>query len=525
MYRLFLMVCTHKMYIVHTPDYTHFTLRDAVTGHVKNSANAEFETKEGPTFTDARLFAGILHGDTVTIYDDRDPAIELMSRAKHPALAGVLEMASKTLYGMTSRNVPIYLFRPFDRRYPPFRVGCSERDRSTNRLAIIQFEDWAKGYTLPRGALVQLLGRAGDFKAERLALQQTASPFWSHKAFMGHASYIEPPRRQLLDAAGGWTLLNVDPAGCRDIDDVIGFRGDQVAICIADVDEVVHHGTSLDHYASLTAQTIYDGGEAVRPMLPPALSEGICSLQPGELRPTVALMATIRDGGLANVHFKAVNIINGRSYTYEEAPADLFKPLMAALGCDSADSHEWIAAAMKFYNLEAAARLGGRGILRTHSGPKAERLAALTAALGPEVAARFASEAAAYAPSGTHFGMGDRPYCHATSPIRRYADLVNQRILKGCSSGPPDWQLFHNLNVRSKAAKEYERAVAFMKALKAPVKEVDVIVIDEKTAYVPSWNRMIRLKGASPGPQRVRYFYDASKAQWKERMVFEIINT
>lgn len=510
------------MYIVHTPDYIHFTLRDEIGG------------AEGPTYTDARLFAGILHGDMVTIWDDRDPAIELISRAKHPALAGVLELASKTLYGMTSRNVPIYLFRPFDRRYPPFRVGCSERDRTHNRLAIVQFEDWAKGLTLPRGVLVQLLGPTGDFGIEQVALQHTASPFWSHKAFMGHPMHMAAPvGRPLLDTAGGWTLCNVDPVGCRDIDDVIGFRGDQVAICIADVDAAVHEDSAVDRYAALTAQTIYENGFAVRPMLPPVLSEGICSLVPGEIRPAIALIATIRDGSLCDVHFKAVNILNGRSYTYEEADADLgdlFKPLVGALGCVSDDSHMWIAEAMKFYNLEAAKVLvaRGHGILRSHSGPKAEKLAALIPALGPEIAARFASEAAAYVPVGgaTHFGMDDKPYCHATSPIRRYADLVNQRILKGVAPTVPNWQLYYTLNVRSKAAKEYERAVTFMHAINSGNKEVDAVIVDSDRAYVPAWSRLIRLANdkAVGSECRVRYFYDASKARWKERMIFEITN-
>jgi exoribonuclease R len=509
------------MYIVHTPDYVHFTLMCSDTG------------TQGPTFTDARLFADILNGDMVTTWDDRDPAIELLFRGRHGSLAGLLELASKTLYGMTSRNVPIYLFRPFDRRYPPFRVGCSERNRTHNRLAIVQFEEWPKGLVLPRGALVQLLGPAGDFEAERLALQHTASPFWSHKAFPAHPSHTLAPLRATLCADEGWTLVNIDPAGCRDIDDVIGFRGDQVAICIADVDAAVNAETSVDLYASLTAQTIYEDGQAVRPMLPPVLSEGICTLEPGSVRPVVVLMATIRDSTLHDVRFEKLNIVNGRSYTYEEAAVELkglFKPLLAALSASSEDSHDWIAAAMKFYNLEAAKVLmaKGYGILRAHSGPKAERLAALTDALGPEVAARFASSAATYVPvaeGSTHFGMDGRPYCHATSPIRRYADLVNQRILKGTLLKIPDWQLFYTLNVRAKAAKEHERAIAFMEALKAPVKEVDVIVIDERNAYVPTWNRMIRIKGAASGPQRVRYFYDASKARWKERMIFEIINT
>lgn len=500
------------MYIVHTPDYRTFTLVDADT--------------VGPTFTDAKLFSGILNGDMVSVNDDKEHSFDLVSRGRHPVLAGILVLNSKVLYGLTSRNVPIYLFHPFDRRYPPFRVGSTDKSR-INKIATVAFENWTVGETFPRGSLVNTLGPADDFAAERAGLEVMASPFYSHKAFMGLPSYMQPPAgREMLSAETGWTVFNIDPEGCRDIDDCIALRENEVAICIADVDAAVPAASRLDEYASLTAQTIYYEGAAVRPMLPLALSEGICSLVAGEVRPAVALRATIKDGDLVNVRFQTVNIINGRSYTYDEAYGlkETLAPLMRALGCKDEDSHLWIAATMTHYNLEAAKVLmaAGHGLLRAHSGPKVERLAAL-AALGPEVAARLSSEAASYclvSAGKVHAGFGDQAYCHATSPIRRYADLVNQRVLKGTTLVAAQHELVYTLNVRGKAAKEYERACAFMKALAAPVKEVDVVSVGGGRAYVPNWGRLVRYDGPSG---RVRYFYDASKPKWSNRMVFEAI--
>jgi exoribonuclease R len=526
------------MYYVHTPDYRTFTLVDADTGPVKNSANTGFETYQDPTFTDAKMFNGILNGDLVSVNDDKDIPIDLVSRGRHPTLSGILVLNSKVLYGLTSRNVPIYLFHPYDRRYPPFRVGCTDKSR-TNKVATIAFEHWNRGDMFPRGALVATLGPADDFAAERAGLEVMASPFYNHKAFMGLPSYmVAPTGREMLDQESGWTVFNIDPEGCRDIDDCIALRGDEVAICIADVDAAVPSGGRVDEYAALTAQTIYHEGTAVRSMLPLALSECICSLVAGAVRPAVALRATIKDGALVNVRFQTVNIINGQSYTYEEAQGTLKEtlgPLMAALrqndkeegaGCppEDEDSHMWVAAAMTRYNLEAAKMLmaAGHGLLRAHSGPKAERLEAL-AALGPEVAARLSSEAAAYclvAANKTHAGFGDQPYCHATSPIRRYADLVNQRVLKGTSLVVAQHELLYTLNVRGKAAKEYERACAFMKALASPIKEIDVISVGFGRAYVPAWGKLIKYDGSSG---KVKYFYDATKPKWSQKIVFQAI--
>ena len=64
-----------------------------------------------------------------------------------------------------------------------------------------------------------------------------------------------------------------------------------------------------------------------------------------------------------------------------------------------------------------------------------------------------------------------------------------------------------------------------MEALKAPIKEVAVIIVDSGRAFVPAWKRLIRLANdkAVGSACRVRYFYDASKARWKERMIFQTL--
>jgi hypothetical protein len=50
-------------------------------------------------------------------------------------IPGVLELSSKTIYGLTAKNVPIYRFRPLNKNLPESLVGCSFKDRSKNIIS------------------------------------------------------------------------------------------------------------------------------------------------------------------------------------------------------------------------------------------------------------------------------------------------------------------------------------------------------------------------------------------------------
>ena len=135
----------------------------------------DFSVKENGViireFNDARLARKCLPGDEVSI--DCVTGCNLIKRTEHPIIAGLIELNSKTKYGFSSRNVPIFLFTPFNESYPPFVVGCSERDTTVNRLALVRFDEvWND--TFPRGLLTRLL----DIGSDEEALFWTYSP-WS----------------------------------------------------------------------------------------------------------------------------------------------------------------------------------------------------------------------------------------------------------------------------------------------------------------------------------------------------------
>jgi len=443
-------------------------------------------------------------------------------------IVGVLELSSKYRYGITSRGAPLYLFRPYDEAGEPneYIVGSTERDTTKNQIAIVSYDGVlpAAGQKA-RANLVQLLGPVGDHAAEVAALLEHYCPK-QHKKPVTITQPKEPeePGREFLDAEHGWITFHIDPAGCRDIDDAIAYHPETRvwAITIADAAAAVPPNSELDKTAKAIGSTFYNlDGRVIRPMLPPEISEDTASLLPGQQRRGLTLFCPPNGPN----RFALTQITVEHSFSYESFPS-------SAVAFDlqiSRDPHLWIEELMIRYNTAAAQKLreAGQGLLRTQ---KPTDDAAGWATIDPELAP-LAAEAAVYEVADKtkdqgHASLGLAAYCHASSPLRRYADLVNQRILKALICGlpvvagtDPD-----HLNERSKANKRWTRDLTFV-SLVTPgiVHTVAVTFLREGKVWIPTWRRIIRLRHeedrATGYRGHIQIFCDPTRRNWKRRIL------
>ncbi len=102
-------------------------------------------------------------------------------------------------------------------------------------------------------------------------------------------------------------IFTIDSAETKDIDDAISLNqtpdGFELGVHIADVSHYVKPGTALDNEAFERATSVYYADQVV-PMLPKQLSNGICSLNEGELRLAFScLMHLDKEGKLINYKF------------------------------------------------------------------------------------------------------------------------------------------------------------------------------------------------------------------------------
>lgn len=512
-------------------------------------------------FEGAKLAAPALPGDRVTIKKDTEgnqTGLRVADRAKYQLLFGFLDVTSKTIHGFTSRGAPIVIFYPFDRRFPPSRVGCN-KPRTENLLVSIRFEHWASSENLPRGSIIDYIGPAGNIKTELFALGLSRNPWPSKYEVLPDMSVVRPidpsePRREVY--AIQHTTVHIDPEGCKDIDDAISIikcRDEpntwEVTIHIADVADKIDPGSEYDIFARQNAQTVYDtDGHVIRPMLPVHISEDLCSLKPTTWKRTVALRFLWNPlaGAIAQKKFIETYTLITHSATYDNLmtqippePYEVLKSLCMYLGADPDDTHTWVEVLMIAYNAEAAVTMPtGTGILRAQPEGKLTNTEVLKAY--PELKYLY-MEQAKYDldPAKTHWSLGNIPYCHATSPIRRYADIINQRAIKAHIRGktpemPPTRELIYHLNQREKWIKQTTRAMLFVEALyKTKQTTLEAIIVENNGTklrlYVPTWKKMVTYRTVEPvneglaGTHLVEFFFDATQKSWQDKLILRLV--
>jgi len=129
----------------------------------------------------------------------------------------------------------------------------------------------------------------------------------------------------------GRVVITIDGASARDFDDAVSIErlpdgNFRLGVHIADVASYVKEGRDLDSEAYRRGTSVYYPDRAI-PMLPEALSNGLCSLRPGVPRLTLSAFLDIdRAGKIQSRRFAETVIQSARRMTYDEVRRVLEEP-------------------------------------------------------------------------------------------------------------------------------------------------------------------------------------------------------
>lgn len=167
-------------------------------------------------------------------------------------------------------------------------------------------------------------------------------------------------------------IFTIDSAETKDIDDAVSLTrtsdgGFELGVHIADVSNYVKPGTELDNEAFSRATSVYYADQVV-PMLPKALSNGICSLNENELRLAFScLMRLDKEGDLTDYRFVKSIIRSRVKGVYSEINALLAGTADAEIKAKYADVIDQLPAMKELYGHRARLRKE-RGCMDIESG-------------------------------------------------------------------------------------------------------------------------------------------------------------
>ena len=275
----------------------------------------------------------------------------------------------------------------------------------------------------------------------------------------------------------GLKMVTIDGQSTLDFDDALSIedRGDHylLGVHIADVGHFVKEGCTIDREAVMRGSSIYMPDRKI-PMLPPELAEGHCSLKAGELRPGISTMIRLsRNADIESYEIfpSLIQITDQLTYYDVNVVAEENKDISAlfqiarkfrqkrlmdgAVHISLPEVNVWIDEAGELIvnktNRESPARLLVSEIMIMANWLMAEFLAEkkLPAIYRSQpdprerlfkenggtlfqnwMQRKFLSRFVLSPEPERHSGLGLSAYVTATSPIRKYFDLVTQRQLR-----------------------------------------------------------------------------------------------
>ena len=434
--------------------------------------------------------------------------------------------ANTELVGTYEKRRNLAQVIPDDSRqiYPVYVKADSKLKVRNGDKVLVRITSFPDKDRYPEGKILEVFGRKGlpgvDLRIviKKHGLREVFPPGVIEEAERAAQPVPEEVIIQRRDLRG-LRMVTIDCIDAKDLDDAVSVQriegGYRLGVHIADVSHYVREDSQLDKEAYERGTSVYLVNQ-VLPMLPPELSNGICSLNAGEDRLAMSCIMDIDPSGKVykyEIHKSVIHVDQRMTYTavnriLRDNDADDLQRYSALIEdfrlmkelADILRGERMQRGALDFdfpeakvivdengFPLEIKIRESGSGELliedfmikanevvaehlfkkeipalyRVHEKPEGDSLTRLNNVLGvfgqkiqenrvnPQAFQKILAEIKGSPGENTislmllrsmkharytnqalgHFGLASKYYCHFTSPIRRYPDLIVHRVL------------------------------------------------------------------------------------------------
>ncbi|HCX60894.1 MAG TPA: ribonuclease R [Clostridiales bacterium] len=249
---------------------------------------------------------GAMHGDRVIVRP-----MKTTEEVKSPEgkVIRILERANEYVIGTFQKSKNFGFVVPDDKKiaFDIFIPGDEFNGAKTNEKVNVKITEWPDKRKNPEGKIVEIIGDIEDTRThiEAVLLDRKVRQVFPEdvikEAIRVSSEGIHEQEYKRRKDLRDLNIITIDGEDAKDLDDAVyveKINDDEymLGVHIADVTHYVKEGRILDKEALKRATSIYISDRVI-PMLPKELSNGVCSLNPGEDKLTLSVEMIINKEG------------------------------------------------------------------------------------------------------------------------------------------------------------------------------------------------------------------------------------
>ena len=261
---------------------------------------------EEDVFIAAENMEGAMHNDRVMVrlLTRRSDG----ARSREGEVVRILERANKTVVGLLEKEKHFGFVIPDDSRIA-FDIFIPEKEikgvKSDSKV-VVEIVRWPEPRRNPEGRIIEVLGHKDEAGTDILSIIRQFNLPEEFPEEVKEAARKVPQEVRDSDLVGREDFrhlktITIDGADAKDFDDAVSVElldngNFRLGVHIADVSHYVRENSIIDKEAYKRGTSIYLVDRVI-PMLPPELSNGICSLNPNVDRLTLSVLMEIDHDG------------------------------------------------------------------------------------------------------------------------------------------------------------------------------------------------------------------------------------